>query len=275
MVEINVQLCDAIDKYPTTWNRIISEWRNNQEDHFWLTYSANYLLNTAGVRWGLDPFSLFSRIGMGKQPDFSEELSELQLVVLTHNHSDHLDLELIHAIREKSIIWIIPDFMVERVRNAVDLNYDQILIPVPNKTMRIGNLSLTPFPGLHSHGEQDVPSMGYLVEFNNKRWLFPGDTRTYDFSRLPNFGRLDGVVGHLWLGKGEALLSKPSRLGEFCNFFSQFETDQLVITHIREFGREPSELWDLRHFHLVKSQLYDYSPELKISAALMGDRIQM
>ena len=60
---------------------------------------------------------------------------------------------------------------------------------------------LTPFDGLHIHGEHGVPAMGYLAEFSKKRWLFPGDTREFDFSKLPDFGELDDVIGHLWLGK--------------------------------------------------------------------------
>ena len=126
-----------------------------------------------------------------------------------------------------------------------------------------------------AHGEHGIPAMGYLAEFSNKRWLFPGDTRTYDFSKLPDFGELDGVVGHLWLGKAEALVQRPSKLDGFCHFFAKFKTKQLVITHLFEYGREPNELWDLHHFQLVKSHLNHNKPELKICASLMGEQIDM
>ncbi len=117
--------------------------------------------------------------------------------------------------------------------------------------------------------------MGYLAEFNHKRWLFPGDTRTFDFSQLPAFGDLDGVVAHLWLGKGEALVERPPKLQEFCDFFSQFKTNHLIITHLYEYGRDLSERWDLHHFKMVKSNLQRLSPEMKIIAGLMGEQFEL
>jgi hypothetical protein len=55
--------------------------------------------------------------------------------------------------------------------------------------IEIAGIKITPFPGLHweklEHQVKEninplksVPATGYLVEFKNKRWLFPGDTRT-------------------------------------------------------------------------------------------------
>ena len=117
--------------------------------------------------------------------------------------------------------------------------------------------------------------MGYLAEFYQKRWLFLGDTRTYDFSKLPDFGELTGVVGHLWLGKAEALKSRPSKLDGFCDFFSHFKTKQLVITHLLEFGREPNELWNLNHFQLVRRHIQNIKPDLRVTEALMGERVDL
>lgn len=274
MSDILSQRKKAIDDYPILWRKVIQEWQSEKiKDSMWLTYSANYLLNTRGFKWAIDPYSLFTRIGGGKQPDFVFDLKDLQLIVLTHAHSDHLDLNLITALSGLPIQWVIPEFMLENVVKTASLAREKIIIPEPGKPLRIGDLSLIPFDGLHIHGEQGVPSMGYLAEFTNKRWLFPGDIRTYDFPKLPEFGELDGVMGHLWLGKGEALESRPSKLDSFCDFFSQFRTRQLILTHLREFGREKNEMWDLRHFQLVKKLIHDRNPALKVGAKLMGDRI--
>lgn len=275
MEDLASQRNKAIEQYPMLWNRMISEWKSSQKDTFWLTYSANYLLNTAGVKWAIDPFSLLTRVGGGEQPAFYDDLNALQLVVLTHSHSDHLDFNLIAAIKDLPIYWVIPEFLLAKIDAVVDLPPERINVSEPGSTLRIDNLTLTPFEGLHVHGEHGVPAMGYLAEFSNKRWLFPGDTRTYDFSKLPDFGELDGVVGHLWLGKAEALEKRPSKLESFCHFFAKFKTKQLVITHLFEYGREPNELWDLHHFQLVKLHLHHNKPELKICASLMGEQIDM
>ena len=105
MKDLANQRRKAVENYPEIWDRIISEWKSSQKDCFWLTYSANYLLNTAGVKWAIDPYSLFTRVGGGEQPAFSDDLTALQLVVLTHSHSDHLDLNLIAAIQDLPIHW--------------------------------------------------------------------------------------------------------------------------------------------------------------------------
>lgn len=271
MEDLEYQRRKAIENYPAIWERMISEWKSSQKDCFWMTYSANYLLNTAGVKWAIDPYSLFTRVGGGKQPGFSGDLNALQLIILTHNHSDHLDLHLIAGLKNLPIRWVIPEFLLAKINANVDLPSDRIIVPQPGNTLRIDNLNLVAFEGLHFQGEHGVPAMGYLAEFSEKRWLFPGDTRLYDFSKIPDFGDLTGVVGHLWLGKAEALESRPSKLDGFCEFFSQFKTKQLVITHLLEYGREPNELWNLHHFQMARTYIHELRPELSINTALMGD----
>ena len=234
---------------------IINEWKQNSgADCAWLTYSANYLFRTAGVRWALDPFSLFTRVGGGPQPDFAADLAGLQLVVLTHAHNDHLDLNLVTAIRELPLTWVIPEFMLPGVMQAADLPRERILIPEPGKPIQVGGLTLTPFTALHFRGTRGVPEMGYLAEFSGKRWLFPGDTRSYTADRLPDFGKLDGAFAHLWLGKAAALLETPPLLPDFCGFFSQLNPARLVITHLDELGRDEPELWEEHHFRMARKR---------------------
>lgn len=275
MEEFLKQREKAIEEYPETWKRLVSDWQYSKSDRLWLTYSANYLLNTSGFKWAIDPYSLFTRVGGGVQPDFSEDLKDLQLVVLTHDHSDHWDLNILEALKDLPIQWVIPEFMIEKVFAAVELPTARVTIPQPMLPIEFNKLRLTPFKGLHIHGKNGVPSMGYLAEFSNKRWLFPGDTRTYNFSQLPAFGELTGVVGHLWLGKAEALEPEPSKVDDFCQFFSQLKTQQLIITHLREYGRIPEELWDLYHFEMVETKLHHLSPKVQIKAAFMGDRVDL
>jgi len=265
----------AIEEYPTKWDQMVDEWSSELGNQLWLTYSANYLLNTAGVKWTIDPYSLFSRLGGGPQPDFANDLQELQLIVITHAHSDHFDLNLLFSLSHLPIQWVVPEFMVERIKNAADLSAEKIIYPRPNVPLNIDKLTITPFEGLHGHGGNDVQSMGYLAEFSQKRWLFPGDTRTFDFSRLPNFGNLDGVIAHLWLGKAAAQEENPPQLAGFCSFFSQFKTKKMVITHLRELGRGLEDFWDFHHFQLVQTHLRNLKPELQITAAITGECVDL
>lgn len=275
MADLETERATAIDEYPKKWTRMAQEWATDLSNKLWLTYSGNYLLNTGGVKWAIDPYSLFTRIGGGAQPDFAKDLRDLQLIVLTHAHSDHLDLNLLSSLSHLPIRWVVPEFMLDRLKKAVDLSAGKIIIPKPNQSLRIDNLTITPFEGLHFNGENGVPEMGYLAEFSQKRWLFPGDTRNYDFSLLPAFGELDGVIAHLWLGKAAALDERPPLTDGFCSFFGQFNTKKIVVTHLQELGREIDDFWDIHHFQLVHTQICHLKPELQITAALTGEWVDL
>ena len=100
-----------------------------------------------------------------------------------------------------------------------------------------------------------VPATGYLVEFQNKRWLFPGDTRTYDASQLPSFGPVDGLFAHLWLGRGCALMDEPPLLDAFCQFCLDLQPRRIILTHLNEFGRDADDFWDEEHAEKLCSKI--------------------
>ena len=118
-----------------------------------------------------------------------------------------------------------------------------------------------------------IPAAGYLVDFNGKRWLFPGDTRTYDASPIPDFGQLDGLFAHLWLGRGCALLDFPPLLKSFCHFFASQQPGSIILTHLMEFGRAADEYWDVSHAQKVISFYQANYNHVELSYALMGQTI--
>lgn len=264
-----------VREYPGQWQRVIHEWSAPGADTAWLTYSANYLLRTAGLHWALDPFSLFTRVGHDEQPDFLGDLAALDLVVLSHAHNDHLDLNLLKAIESLPIPWIVPEFMLEQVCTVVNLPAERLIVPEPGRTFRIGELALTPFEGLHFNRGAGVPEMGYLAAFNGKRWLFPGDTRSYEPQRLPDFQPLDGLVAHLWLGKGAALLDPPPLLEEFLTFCTWQNPSRIALTHLFELGRSAEEMWTFEHAKSVCAELLRDYPDLSVDIARVGEKFAL
>jgi hypothetical protein len=115
--------------------------------------------------------------------------------------------------------------------------------------------------------------MAYLIEFNHKRWLFPGDTRTYDASQLPSFGSVDGLFAHIWLGRGCALQDDSPLIDAFCQFYHDLKPQKIVLTHLREFGRDPDDYWDEEHAKKLCSQVRNLSEGISASHALMGDSV--
>ena len=179
-VEIEEKIARARVEYPALWRRLIQQWHAAESGNSaWLMYAANYLFFTGGVRWAIDPFSPATRIKGIPHADYAADLDQLELVLLTHAHNDHLDLNLIRAISGLPIQWIVPEFMLEKVTGA-GVPGKNILVPVNGKTIEFKGLGITPFAGQHIHGRYGVPETGYLVECAGKRWLFPGDTRVYE-----------------------------------------------------------------------------------------------
>ncbi len=272
--DIRVMQATAREAYPSLWRDMISDWLGNDRlDAAWLTYSANYILRTAGYRWAVDPFSLFTRIGNGNQPDFREDLKSVQLIVLTHEHNDHLDLDLIRTLCDLPITWVIPNFLLDGHLQDIGIPKNNICVPHPGIALQFPGLTLTPFFGLHFRGSHGVPAMGYLAEFSGKRWLFPGDTRTYDPKGIPDHSPLDGIFAHLWLGRKSALLDEPPLLGDFVDFFSHFQTKRLVITHLEELGRKADDLWTWAHYLRVAESMRIQSPGVSVESAKMGQKV--
>ena len=225
----------------------------------------------------MDPLRLRHRL-----PDAQEmpvgDLKELDFILLTHEHRDHLDLNLLHGLQDFPILWIVPEPLLPSVKAEVDIAADRLIVPEPMRTIEINGIRITPFDGLHweaqpgSQSLRGVPAMGYLVECNGKRWLFPGDIRTYEASRLPLFGSVD-VLAHVWLGRGCALMETPPLLEKFCDFNITLQPNRIVLTHLEEFGRCENDYWDCGHVNRICSLVAEKRPDISISFGLIGDRL--
>ncbi len=199
----------------------------------------------------------------------------MEMVILSHEHNDHLDLDLIRILQDLPLCWVIPEFMLEKITAQSGISKEKIIIPRPGMPITFKNITLTPFDSLHINGDRGVPEMGYLAEFNGKRWLFPGDIRRYDAGDLPQFGNLDGVFAHLWLGKSCALLENPPQIEEFQTFFSRLNPKKLVVTHMQEIGREKEDLWELRHYTQVQGKFRQSASKIDLQPALTGQKVNL
>lgn len=265
--------------YPSLWSKMITEWNTpDPEDRVWLTYSANYLFRTNHIRWAIDPLTLNWRIAESPKMDVARDLRGLSFVLLTHGHKDHLDLDLLSALRDLPITWIVPEFILSKVMKQAGLPREKIIIPSPLEPIELNGIRILPFDGLHWETTSDgtlrgVPAMGYLIECNGRRWLFPGDTRNYDASKLPSLEPADILFAHLWLGRGSALMEEPPLLDAFCRFFLDLNPRRLILTHLNEFGRDANDLWDDSHVQRVSSKFNELNPLISVASAYTGEHI--
>jgi hypothetical protein len=278
--ETIAQRCaEATSRYPALWSKMIAEWNEpDPVDRVWLMYSANYLFRTNNIRWAIDPLSLNWRIKDAPKVDVAGDLKDLSFVLLTHGHNDHLDLDLLAALRHMPITWVVPEFILSQVIEQAGLLRENIIVPSALVPIELNGVHILPFDGLHWETQPDgnlkgVSAMGYLIECNGKRWLFPGDTRTYDASQLPAFGPVDVHFAHVWLGRGCALMDKPPLLDDFCRFFLSMKPHRLILSHLHEFGRDARDFWDTSHALAVSSRIEEINPGVSVVPACMGETI--
>lgn len=284
--ERDLRRAQAIALYPDVWARIIDEWRSpGLDDRAWLMYSASYLMRTGNVRWALDPVWLRQWLADASKMNVGHDLRALAFVLLTHEHDDHLDLGLIRQLRDLPIRWVVPQAILSLVRQT-GLSSEKIIVPQVLVPLELEGITILPFEGLHwaetatgghesASGRRGVPATGYLVEFSGKRWLFPGDVRTYNASALPSRERIYGLFAHLWLGRASALLDPPPLLESFCRFCIETGTQRVVLTHLEEFGRDVNDLWDASHVRQVLSRFREIAPGLSVAPAFMGERVTL
>lgn len=277
--QISQRRAEAVAHYPALWSKMIAEWNSpGPENRAWLMYSANYLFRTNNVRWAIDPLTLNWRIKDAPKVDAGRDLRNISFVLLTHRHEDHLDIELLSALRHLPVTWVIPEFMLPRIIKEAGLPRENIIVPVHLKSIELSGICILPFTALHWETPQNgthkgVPSVGYLIEVNSTRLLFPGDTRTYDATQLPEIGPVDHLFAHLWLGRGCALMEEPPLTDAFCRFCLDLKPQRITLTHLKEFGRGANDYWDDVHVQLVLSKFRGMSLGLPVVHLAMGNSV--
>ncbi len=274
--KVESRRAEIITRYPGLWSQIISAWKQDDPtDNLWLMYSANYLIRTAGVHWAIDPLMLASRLPSAPAVPI-DDLDKLSFVLLTHSHADHLDITLIHALSHLPIRWVVPRPLLAQVLSKGGISQEAVIVPQFGQPITLSGIEILPFEGIHWRpGNRGVPTTAYRVTFNDKRWLFPGDIRTYDADLLPNFGSLDGLIAHLWLGSGCALQAEPTQLDTFCRFCLDLHPRRVALTHLDELGREAEDLWEARYGLAVIDRFRQLNPDLPVDCAYMGDKLDL
>jgi L-ascorbate metabolism protein UlaG (beta-lactamase superfamily) len=183
-----------------------ARWRNERLTAAWLGH-ATVLINFFGVNILTDP-ALFPRIGI-RFPGFTigpkrltapaltvEELPAIDLIIFSHAHFDHFDLRTLRHF-DASTQVITPHRTADllrrtRFRNVFELNWGEektILAPA-------GPIKVTAIPVNHWGARMRKDFYrgynGYVLERNNRRVLFGGDTAFTDaFGALRRHGAID------------------------------------------------------------------------------------
>ncbi len=185
------------------------EWSDARVTLAWLGH-ATVLINFCGVKILTDP-ALFRRIGI-RLPGFSigpkrltapaltvQELPNIDLIVLSHAHFDHLDLQTLRQFDVSTKVVTAPrtsDLLRwTRLRDVTELHWGE---RISIKTS-VGELNVIAFRvkhwGARMQRDEYRGYNGYLLERQGHRIIFGGDTAlTESFTELRRYGYVDLAV---------------------------------------------------------------------------------
>ena len=185
------------------------KWSETQVTLAWIGHST-VLINFFGVTILTDPV-LFPRIGI-RLPGVTigpkrltapalrfDALPQIDLILLSHAHFDHLDLRTLRCFDEATRVITAratSDLLRRtRFREITELDWSETKI----LSTTAGKVAVTAFRVKHwgARTQRDTHRSynGYLIERNGRRIIFAGDTAmTEDFAKLRRHGAIDIAI---------------------------------------------------------------------------------
>ncbi len=233
---------------------------------------SSYLLSTNGYKWGMDiTFETFydlaetpSRVG--------EYLKDLNCMLLTHTHSDHMEGRTISALADKNISWVLPEFMLDNVL-SFGVPRDKITVVNVGDTVNVGPLKIHVLKGRHIRptSGKGGKSVGYLISADNAPTLaFPGDIRDYSITEDEALNA-DHCFAHVWL-TDKALVPEmyiPKSV-EFARFMLLMSRKSILLTHLNT-DRRDDKRWTVHHARVISDAIREQSPDTIVRVPKYGE----
>lgn len=152
---------------------------------YWLGHSSA-ILELDGVRILIDPVLANAAPFSGIVPRYTaspikrEELPEMDAVLITHDHYDHLEMATIRSLKDDKAIFVCPLGVGARLlgwgipeRRIIELGWTE--------TAELGPLRITSTPGIHYSGRSKTDRnktlwSGYVIKGTQKNIFWSGDS---------------------------------------------------------------------------------------------------
>ena len=138
----------------------------------WIGQSG-YVLCDGKFEVCIDPYlsNVVDRIAkrgrMVEAPFLPEELKS-DVVICTHNHLDHVDIDAIPLMKKEKMLFLAPDDVKQTLLECGVTNYKEF---DEGATVQIGNFELEAVFADHT-----VPAVGVIIKHSGIKMYFSGDT---------------------------------------------------------------------------------------------------
>ena len=134
-----------------------------------------------------------------------EEKKDADIIFITHNHYDHMDITSINNIKNKNTIIIVPKTMKEVIKN---IEFKDYIYLNPNEEINISNIIIKTIPAYNIEKPFHPRSnnwLGYIINFNNISYYIAGDTdKTKESENVKCDIALIPIGGHFTMDVNEA-----------------------------------------------------------------------
>lgn len=138
---------------------------------------------------------------------FDDLPSQIDYVIITHNHQDHFMLEILLRLRHKIKNVVFPsnhqgalaDPSIKLILEHV--GFSSLIEAYEAQPIKIEGGEIIPLPFLGEHSDLNIQSkLSYYVRLNDKKFLFAADSNNLDESLYNNIFNITGSIDTLFLG---------------------------------------------------------------------------
>jgi L-ascorbate metabolism protein UlaG (beta-lactamase superfamily) len=232
---------------------------------------ASFALRIGGTTVLIDPFLSAHPERLVPPPFAATDARSVDLVLITHDHLDHLDDDAVRGISAASpeAAFIVPEEVVDRM-TQVGVDSGRVRGLTAEGRAELGGVSVDAVPAAHGVTMEDAyrlgPFLGYVLSAGGVRVYHAGDTVPFDglverlrevsvhLALLPINGRDDareaeGIVGNLDAQEAAQLAAEigaeaavpmhwdmfAGNPGDPAAFVSASQTPVIVLRHARPF----------------------------------------
>ena len=158
----------------------------------WWLGGAGFLLRSADGALLIDPYLTTEGWRRFPPPFRAEDATRVDAVLITHEHRDHLDVDVVRAFAEAGSLatWVVPAPLAGRLTD-LGIPQERIVAAQPGRPLELGRMNVQPIPAHHGVSMTDayntgeaisgglVRYLGYVMELAGTRIYHSGDCLAY------------------------------------------------------------------------------------------------